>query len=86
MTWKQRLRALAPGLTARAVLEQLATIQMLDVSFPTTDGRLLLLPRYTEPEPAQKILLHRLKLSLPAQPPPRIKAQSSDFPAGALKM
>lgn len=86
VTLKQRLRALAPGLTPRAVLEQLATIQMLDVSFPTTDGRLLVMPRYTEPEPAQKILLHRLKLSLPAQPPPRIKAKSNDFPAGTLKM
>lgn len=86
VTLKQRLRALAPGLTPRAVLEKLATIQMLDVCFPTTDGRLLLMPRYTEPEPAQKILLHRLKLSLPAQPPPRIKAKSNDFPAGVLKM
>lgn len=86
VTLKQRLQALAPGLTPRAVLEQLATIQMLDVSFPTTDGRLLVMPRYTEPEPAQKVLLHRLKLSLPSQPPPRIKAKSSDFPAGALKM
>jgi len=86
VTLKQRLEALAPGLTPRAVLEKLATIQMLDVCFPTTDGRLLLMPRYTEPEPAQKILLHRLKLSLPAQPPPRIKAKSNDFPAGVLKM
>lgn len=86
VTLKQRLQALAPGLTPRAVLEQLAAIQMLDVCFPTTDGRRLVMPRYTEPEPAQKILLHRLKLSLPAQPPPRIKARSSDFPAEALKM
>ena len=86
VTLKQRLQALAPGLTPKAVLEQLATIQMLDVCFPTTDGRLLVMPRFTEPEPAQKILLHRLKLSLPAQPPPRIKAKSSDFPPGALKM
>ena len=86
VTLKQRLQALAPGLTAKAVLEQLATIQMLDVCFPTTDGRWLVMPRYTEPEPAQKILLHRLKLSLPAQPPPRIKAKSNDFPAGALNM
>ncbi len=86
VTLKQRLQALAPGLTPRAVLEQLATIQMLDVRLPTTDGRLLVMPRYTEPEPAQKILLHRLKLSLPTQPPPRIKAESNDFPKEALKM
>jgi transposase len=86
VTLKQRLQALAPGLTSRAVLEQLATIQMLDVCFPTTDGRWLVMPRYTEPEPAQKILLHRLKLTLPAQPPPRIKAKSSVLPMGALQM
>lgn len=86
VTLKRRLEALAPGLTPRAVLEQMATIEMLDVCLPTTDGRLLVMPRYTEPEPAQKILLHRLKLTLPVQPPPRIKARSSDFPAGALKM
>ena len=86
VTLKQRLQALAPGLTSRAVLEKLTTIQMLDVCFPTTDGRRLVMPRFTEPEPAQKILLHRLQLVLPAQPPPRIKAKSSDFPAEALKM
>lgn len=86
VTLKQRLQALAPGLTPKAALEQLATIQMLDVCFPTTDGRWLVMPRFTEPEPAQKILLHRLQLKLPAQPPPRIKAKSSDFPVGALKM
>jgi hypothetical protein len=41
-----RLRAHAPGLTPRAVLEKLATIQIRDVSFPTTDGRRLVMPRY----------------------------------------
>jgi hypothetical protein len=86
VTLKQRLQVLAPGLTPRAVLEQLATIQMLDVCLPTTDGRWLVMPRYTEPEPAQKVLLHRLKLSLPEQPPPRIKARSNQIPAKALKM
>jgi transposase len=86
VTLKQRLEALAPGLTPKAVLEKLATIQMLDVCFPTTDGRRLVMPRFTEPEPAQKILLHRLQLVLPAQPPPRIKAKAGDFQAGALKM
>lgn len=86
VTLKQRLGALAPGLTPKAVLEKLATIQMLDVCFPTTDGRRLVMPRFTEPEPAQKILLHRLKLTLPPQPPPRIKAKSNDFPTDVLKM
>jgi len=45
----------APGLTPRAVLEKLAGIQMLDVSFPTTDGRRLVMPRYTEPNPEQAL-------------------------------
>ena len=86
VTLKQRLQALAPGLTPRAVLEKLATIQMLDVCFPTSDGRWLVMPRYTQPEPDQQILLHRLKLSLPPQPPPRLKAQSTEFPAEALRL
>jgi transposase len=83
-TLKHRLRALAPGLTPKAVLEKLATIEMLDVCFPTTDGRRLVMPRYTQPEPDQQLLLHRLKLSLPPQPPPRLQARSTEFPAEAL--
>jgi hypothetical protein len=39
---------------------------MLDVHFPTTDGRTLILSRYTHPEPDHKILLQQLKLTLPA--------------------
>jgi hypothetical protein len=81
VTLKQRLEALAPGLTPRAVLEKLATIQMLDVCLPTTDGRWLIMPRYTQPEPDQSLMLHRLNLSLPSQPPPRIKAQNDAAPA-----
>ena len=84
VTLKNRLQALAPGLTPRAVLEKLATIQTLDVYFPTTDGRWLLMPRYTQPEPDQQLLLHRLKLSLPQQPPPRLKVRSTELPAEAL--
>jgi len=75
VTLRQRLQALAPGLTPRAVLEKLAPIQMLDVCLPTTDGRWLIMPRYTQPEPDQALMLHQLNLSLPSQPPPRIKAQ-----------
>jgi hypothetical protein len=75
VTLKQRLQALAPGLTPRAVLEKLATIQMLDVCLPTTDGRWLIMPRYTQPEPDQALMLHQLNLSLPTQPSPRTKAQ-----------
>ena len=72
VTLKQRLRALAPGLTPRAVLEKFAAIQMLDVHFPTTDGRTLIFTRYTQPEKDQQLLLQQLKLRLPPQPPPRI--------------
>jgi hypothetical protein len=75
VTLKQRLTPLAPGLTPRAVLEKLGTIQMLDVCLPTTDGRWLIMPRYTQPQPEQMLMLHQLNLSLPSQPPPRIKAQ-----------
>jgi transposase len=74
VTLKQRLRALAPGLTPRSVLEKMAAIQMVDVYLPTTDGRAVILSRYTEPEADQAILLQRLKMSLPAQPPPRVTA------------
>jgi hypothetical protein len=69
-----RLKSLAPGLTARRALEKFAAVQMVDVHIPTTDGRELCLTRYTQPEPDLKLLLERLKLTLPAQPPPRISA------------
>jgi len=72
VTLRARLRPLAGGLTPRAVLDKFAALQMLDVHFPTTDGRVLILSRYTQPELDQKILLERLGLTLPAQPPPRI--------------
>jgi transposase len=71
-TLKHRLQAHAPGLTPRAVLEKLAAIQTLDVWLPTTDGRHLVMPRYTEPETDLALLLHKLKLTLPNQPLPRL--------------
>ena len=74
VTLKQRLKALAPGLTPRAVLEKLAAIVMIDVELPTTDGRTVILSRHTEPENDQWLLLQRLKLDLPAQPRPKIMA------------
>ncbi len=85
VTLKHRLQLHAPGLTPRAALEKLVAIQMLDVSVPTTGGRTLTIPRYTEPEPEKAILLHQLKLNLPQQPPPRLHGPvASTFPA--LKM
>jgi transposase len=74
VTLKAQLRPLAAGLTPRAVLDKFATMQMLDVKFPTTDGRTLMLSRYTEPDTDHKLLLEQLKLTLPPQPPPRISA------------
>jgi transposase len=86
VTLKNRLQALAPGLTPKATLEKLAAIQMLDVWLPTTDGRWLVMPRYTQPEAEQQILLHELKLHLPTQPPPRIRPNADSSPKPALRL
>ena len=72
VTLAQRLRPHAPGLTPRAVLDQLKALQMLDVRVPTTDGRWLHMARVTQPDKPQQVLLAQLGLELPAQPPPRI--------------
>ena len=74
VTLKNRLLMHAPGLTPAAVLEKLATIQMMDVWIPTVDGRWLVMPRYTQPEPDVQALLNQIQITLPPQPPPRIKA------------
>lgn len=71
-THTRRLHALAPGLTARSALEKFAAVQMIDVHLPTTDGREIRLTRHTHPEPELQLLIDRLKLRLPPQPPPRI--------------
>ena len=75
VTLGRRLHALAPGLTPRSLIEKLSAIQMIDVHVPTTNGRELVLTRYTEPEPDQRLLLGELRLELPAQPPPKITAE-----------
>jgi transposase len=74
---RAQLKPLAPGLTSRAVLDKFAAIQMLDVHFPTTDGRTLILSRYTEPNADQRILIDVLQLTLPPQPPPKIRADGA---------
>jgi transposase len=73
ITLRQRLKALAGGLMPRVVFEKLAALQLLDVRVPTTDGRELLLVRRTEPDRDVALLLARLNLTLPPQPPPRIR-------------
>ena len=74
---KQRVHGLAPGLTPRAVLETLAGVQMLDLEVPTTDGRWLVMSRYTQPEKAVELLLGQLKMKLPEQPPPRLSTEKT---------
>lgn len=39
-------------------------MQMLDVHLPTTDGREVILTRYTHPEPDQQLLLEKLKVTV----------------------
>ena len=72
VTLKNLARPHAPGLTPRAILETFATLQMVDVHLPTTDGRHLVLPRHTRPNKEHDLLLHQLQLQLPTQPAPRL--------------
>ena len=72
VTLKSLIRPHAPGLTPRAILDTFSTIQMVDVHVPTTDGRHLVLPRYTQPNRDHLLLLHHLAMTLPQQPTPRI--------------
>jgi transposase len=85
VTLKARLRTLATGITPREVIAKFKTMQMVDVRIPTTDGRELVLSRYTQPEAEQRMLLEQLRLRLPQQPPPKITAkqlrQSTPEPA-----
>jgi hypothetical protein len=76
-TLGKRLQAHAPGLTPRQVLEKMSRIQMLDIWLPTSDGRWLIMPRYTQPDTEQQIVLQKLRLELPRQPPPRIRSNGT---------
>jgi len=80
VTLRHRLKGLAPGLTSRAFLEKLRAIPMVDVHLPTTDGREIVLPRYTQPDPEVALLLDRLALTLPAQPSPRLNVRKELIP------
>ncbi len=90
VTLRMKLKTAAPGLTPKEVLRCLSAIQMVDVHIPIADGRELVMPRYTEPEVQQQMILEKLKLTLPAQPPPRIRSGEVLLPerkpvaAGAL--
>ena len=73
-TLRNLARGVAGGLSSAALLEKLAGVQMIDVHLPTTDGRRIVLSRYTQPEKDVALLLAQLKLTLPEQPRPRILA------------
>lgn len=76
------LRAIArdqtPGLTPRQIIANLKTIKMVDVVIPTSDGRVVTLPRYIEPREEVALLLNRLGFTLPGQPPPKISEASRE--------
>ena len=75
VTLRKRLRASAPGIPPRAVLEKFVEMEMVDIHFPTTDGRKLIFRRYTKPQADQAMLLQQLKLELPPQAPPQITSK-----------
>ncbi len=79
VTLKRLVFRYAPGLTPRSIIEQMKIIQMLDVRIPTTDGRYLKMSRYTKPDKCQQLLLSKLHLMLPKQPPPEIVDQRVVF-------
>jgi len=81
VTLRMKLRVVAPGLTPREVLRCLSAIQMVDVHIPLTDGRVLILPRYTEPQAEQEMILEKLNRKLPTQPPPRIRDGEAVLPS-----
>ena len=78
---RMKLQYAAPGLTPRAVLDKMSAIRMVDVCIPITDGRLLVMPRYIEPEVDQLLVLDKLNLTLPQQSPPRIRSGEVIMPA-----
>ena len=77
-TLRATAREHAPGLTPRQIIEKFRTVKMVDVVMPTTDGRIVTLPRYVEPKKDVAILLDRLGLTLPAQPPPKVSSRLAD--------
>ena len=73
-TLRNLARERAAGLTSDAILKKLSSIQMIDIHLPTTDGRHIVMSRYTQPEKDVSLLLAQLGLSLPDQPPPKVYA------------
>jgi hypothetical protein len=63
--------------TSRRGCRSFAAMQMIDVLVPTTDGRELRLTHYTRSEPELHLLLDKLRLELPTQPPPKITGSAA---------
>ncbi len=78
---KKQAERSASSLTPWQILDQLGRIALVEVWFELRDGRRMCLPRITQPEPAQAVLLEQLNWRLPPQPPPRVYAQDLP-PAG----
>jgi transposase len=76
-TLRNIARGRAGGLTSAAILDKMSAIQMIDVHLPTTDGRHIVMSRYTQPEKDLALLLAQLGLTLPAQSPPRVYASGT---------
>lgn len=75
---KQKLKAAGPGLTPWQLLDQFKRIVQVEVWFKLKAGGAICLPRITQPEAAQSLLLHQMGWSLPEQSPPKI--YSSQIP------
>ena len=78
---KKKAQHAAPSLTPWQILDQLGRMALVEVWFELRDGRRMCLPRITQPEPAQAVLLAQLKWTLPQQPPPRVYACQVPVPA-----
>jgi hypothetical protein len=65
---KQKLKVVAESIPPARALESLRSILMVEVGFVLRDDGQLCLPRITEPEKEQALLLHHLAWQLPAQP------------------
>jgi len=69
---KQKLKTAAPALSPWQVLDQFQRIMQVEVWFRLKAGGAICLPRITQPEAGQALLLHQMGWTLPEQPPPRI--------------
>ena len=76
---KQKLRAAAGSLTPAQVIHSLKGIILVEVWFDLRKGGRICLPRITQPEAEQQLILHHVGCSLPEQPPPKIYRDQNQF-------